>query len=134
MKCNLLGYENWAIPTSPQYHIGPFSERVQRLGNGYRLYGNSGKGKVGIGILAAFYALGGDDAKQECAKANEGLKDQYGITTETHWDEAKEFAHETWLKNKDRFKITLGEFIKKQNWTQTWDKWGIQDEWSASER
>ena len=133
MKCNLLGYENWAIPTSPQYHIGPFSREVQSIGNGYRLYGNSGYGQVGIGILAAFYALGGDDAKEEASKANEGLKQQYGISTETHWDEARKLAKDTWNKNKQRFKISFKDFIKRQGWANQWKGWKFKDEWRASQ-
>ena len=130
MKANLLGYENWAVPTSPQYHIGPFSKEVQSLGNTYRLYGKSGEGEVGLGIISAFYALGGEEAKKECEKADSGLYDQYKIKTNTHWHKAKSFARETWNKNKNRFKLSLDEFIKRGDWEQSWKGWNPKKDWN----
>lgn len=130
IKSCLLGYENWAIPCNPQYHIGPFSKQVQALGNKYRLYGNSGNGRQGIGILSAFYALGGDSAKTEAAKANDGMKMQYGITAESNWAEAKKIAEKAYSENMSRFKISFNEFIEKSDWEQTWDEWEPEEEYN----
>lgn len=124
LKTWLLGYENWAVPCRPQYHIGPFSEEVQRLGYRYRLYGDSGNGRVGLGVLAAYYALGGDDAKEEARKAGKGLR-QYGIDVDRDWPEVAKLAGETWLRNKERFVTTLSKFTEEEPWMEGWgsDRW-----------
>lgn len=120
LKTWLLGYENWAVPCSPQYHIGPFSEQVQKLGYRYRLYGSSGNGQVGFGVLAAFYGLAGEDGLEEAKKAGSGLR-QYGIDVDRDWPKAREVALETWERNKPRFTTTLAEFVAAQPWMEGWD-------------
>jgi glycosyltransferase involved in cell wall biosynthesis len=122
LKCWLLGYENWAVPCSPQYHIGPFSEEVQRLGYRYRWYGTSGEGKVGIGVLAAFYALGGEEMKEEARKAKKGLA-QYGIDVDKDWPEAKRLAEEDWEWLKARQVMSFQELMEKQPFHVGWEDW-----------
>jgi hypothetical protein len=127
IKTWLLGYENWAIPCSPQYHIGPFSTQVERrTQHRYRVYDKSGNGKTGIGVLAAFYALGGEDAKEEAAKSKAGLS-QYGIDPERDWPEAARLAGEDWECLKARQVISLKELLEKEPWAEGWGK----DRWTS---
>lgn len=127
LKTWILGYENWAVPCSPQYHIGPFSAAIEaRTSHRYRVYGNSGNGKTGIGVLAAFYALGGEEGKEEALKAKAGLA-QYGIDPERDWKEARRLAAEDWEWLKKRQVIPLKELLGKQPWAEGWDK----DRWTS---
>ena len=119
LKSWLLGYENWAVPTSPIYHIGPFSAELQRTtGYKYRLYGKSGDTVVGLGILASFYALAGEDGR-ELAKQAAPAFQKHGITIERHWSEAKRLAHEDWLWMDQNKKYSLKEVWEKRLWDKT---------------
>lgn len=126
LKTWLLGKECWSIPSSPIYHIGPFSKEVENItGMRYRLYGGSGNGKVGIGILAAFYALGGDQAKKYIEQKNLKAITQYGLNLTTDWEEAKRLAwsdHE-WIKKHQV--IDFWELLEKKPWMEGWgeDRW-----------
>jgi glycosyltransferase involved in cell wall biosynthesis len=127
MKGWLLGYENWAVPTNPQYHIGPFSKEIEtRTPYRFRLYGKSGEWEKGMGIFAAFYALGGDEMKEEARKAEvAGVGRNYGISVDRDWETAKELAHEDWLWLKERQEITYFELMEKQPWKENgWGNWG----------
>jgi glycosyltransferase involved in cell wall biosynthesis len=118
MKSWLLGRENWAMPAEPVYHIGPYSKEVEALGYRFRRYGSSGKGRQGLGILAAFYALGGDKAKEECKKSAEGLMSQYGIDIDRDWPEARRFAEEDheWIKKHQI--ISFEELLEREPWNE----------------
>lgn len=128
LKGWLYGYESWAVPTSPQYHIGPFSKQVQQRGNyRYRVYDKSGEGKLGIGILAGFYALAGDFAKeylQRCPK----IYTQYGLNMDSDWDYAKDLAKETREIILQKQVISFQELIEKRPWAETWNEWNPQSE------
>ena len=125
IKSWLLGYENWAVPTSPRYHIGPYSKKLERTtGYRYRLYGTSGEGKNYLGILAAFYALGGDDAKAEAKKSQKGFAHQYGLDVDKDWPVAKKIAEadRKWIE--ERQIMSFQEFLKKRPWTTSdIEKW-----------
>jgi glycosyltransferase involved in cell wall biosynthesis len=119
IKSWLLGYPNWAIKANPVYHIGPHSKELEALtGIKFRVYGSSGNGRQGIGILAAFYALGGDNAREECMKSGDGLKKQYGIDIDRDWDEAKAIAHDDheWIKTHQ--KISFQELLERKPWDE----------------
>jgi glycosyltransferase involved in cell wall biosynthesis len=120
----LLGYESWAVPCAPQYHIGPFSTEIEsRTSHRYRQYGSSGNGQVGIGVLAAFYALGGDEMKEEAYKAKKGLA-QYNIDVDRDWPEAKRLAHNDWMWLKERQIVSFKEFMEQKPFNSTgWDEW-----------
>lgn len=133
MKGWLLGYESWAVPTNPIYHIGPFSDWiVERTCYRYRQYGDrSGNGKWGIGIFAAFYALGGDEMKEEARKAElAGAGKNYGLSVDRDWEEARILAYEDWLWVKEHQKMTYFEMVKKQPWKM--EGWGDWDNWSPN--
>lgn len=118
-KSWMLGYQNWAIPTDPIIHIGPFS----RLANNdafdykYRVYGDSGQYPVGIGWLVAYYVLGGEDARyyivdHEASAVNPKLN----ISIDKHWDTAVEIGKEEreWmLKNQ---MMSLWEMLEVKPW------------------
>lgn len=62
----LLGFKNWAVPTSPIHHIGPFPKIDQgsdlnttSLGK-YRLYADSGNYPHTFGFLLSCFILGGE--------------------------------------------------------------------------
>lgn len=134
LKGWLLGYESWAIPCSPQYHIGPFSSKVQQVAKyAYRVYGKSGRTAVGMGILASFYALGGEDAKEIARTAEPGLKQNHGITVDEHWPEARRLARQDWLKLKERQVISLPELLEKKPWHDGWDESTRWTEWKPYE-
>ncbi len=127
LKTWLLGYENWAVPCAPQYHIGPFSREIERrTTHRYRVYDKSGNGKVGIGVLAAFYALAGEDGKAEAAKTVGGLK-QYGLEVERDWPEARKLASEDWEDLRRRQTISLKKLLETEPWMEGWGK----DRWSS---
>ena len=124
----LLGFESWAVPCSPQYHIGPFSAEIQkRTGYKYRLYDSSGNGKVGSGIIAAFYALGGEEAKEELKKVPQIYK-QYGLNLEDEWKIAKELAKEARENIARRQVISFSDFLKQRPWTEDWTSWNPNTE------
>jgi len=58
----LLGYQNWAVPTSPAIHLGPWPKEAQKvIGHKYRLYRESGQYPTSFGFLIACYVLGGEE-------------------------------------------------------------------------
>ena len=119
MKSWLMGKENWSIKTNPVYHIGPHAKELEKLtGYKFRVYVGSGNGKVGLGILAAFYALGGNEAKEECKKSAGGLKSQYGIDIDRDWPLAREFAKEDHEWILEHQKISFKELLEKEPWNE----------------
>ena len=123
----LLGYVNWAVPTDPCIHIGPFpkldqskdkhSVSVSHYANQdrYRLYAKSGNFPHTFGFLVSCYVLGGT----EMMNRNKGiLKERFGryIDIERWWDKAIEVGSEErdWLlKNQ---KISFNELLKLKPW------------------
>lgn len=126
MKSWLLGKENWAIPANPMYHIGPFSPEIERLdGHRYRLYGKSGNGKTAIGILAAFYALGGHEIKDYVRKNEVGLAQQYSLDIDRDWPEACRLAKEDRRWIKEHQVMSFQDLLEQQPWMEGWgdDRW-----------
>lgn len=119
MKTWLMGGECWTVPTAPCFHIGPFNKHVAKVANyRFRTYGASGNGRQGIGILAAFYALGGDRFGWEDAVKNRKAFEQYGNNLERDWEEAKELAgsDRQWIK--EHQKISYEELINTEPWKE----------------
>jgi glycosyltransferase involved in cell wall biosynthesis len=120
----LLGYANWAVPTNPIIHIGPFPDvKGVRVGDyvrgmdKYRLYGKSGNGPVCLGFLVSFYILGGEPMMKRNEKA---LKSRFGkwFDPQKHWKEAIKLGHKEklWL---DKHRVmTFNELLKKRPWDQ----------------
>lgn len=117
MKSMMMGRENWSIPTSPVYHIGPFNKSLAKVANyNYRAYGPSASMRQGIGILAAYYALGGKDFGYRDATRNRKSFEQYGIDLDRDWDEAVDLAKEDRQWIKEHQKITYEELLAAEPW------------------
>lgn len=135
----LLGYENWAVPTSPAHHIGPFPKIDQALGKdgkvkdknsttigskgsyAYRLYGASGKGPHAVGFLVSCYVLGGEPMMKRNEKAIENRFGRY-INLEAWWKRAMRFGEKekAWLDM--RKVMTFEELLE----TRPWDNYSRQ--------
>jgi len=119
----LLGWESWAIPCAPQYHIGPHSKEIEsRTPYRYRLYGDGGNGRTGVGILAAFYALGGEDGKEELLKVPR-VFEQYGLDIDRDWPKAISLAREAREDIEKRQVVSFKDFLKIRPWYERWDDW-----------
>lgn len=130
VKSWLLGKESWAIPTSPQYHMGPWSDQVQKLTPyRYHHYSNSGTTPQGLGILCALYALGGDEAKEEALKGEASIRKLYGIKINDWWPKAKEIAEDAWTWMQANQKISFQEFLTTKPWAEGWDEKTRWMEW-----
>lgn len=92
----LLGYQNWAVPTSPAIHIGPFPKTVGDQYN-YRLFSHSGEQTTTIGFLIAAYALGGEEMMKRVAPT---VHEKFGLDLDKHWQKAKQIGQEDrdWLE------------------------------------
>jgi len=118
LKPWLLGYKNWAIPTSPAIHIGPFP-KIDRIsdnknevkvtnafkrGTKYRLWSQSGVGPHAIGFLVSCYVLGGE-AMMVRNKA--AITERFGqfIDVDKWWGKAIEMGEyeKEWLDSRKVF-------------------------------
>lgn len=123
----LLGFKNWAIPTNPAFHIGPFpkidwterSEVTNVYSNSsdyhYRLWSESGQGPSAIGFLVSCYVLGGEPMMLR----NKGiLKERFGsfIDVEKHWNTIKDIGKDekAWLDS--RKKMTIEQLLATKPW------------------
>lgn len=124
----LLGFKNWAVPTSPGIHIGPFPKidrvkgathgaKVAKAGDGYRyrLYARSGNFPHTFGFLVACYILGGEPMMKRNKKM---LKERFGpfMESEKWWNTAIEIGtdEKKWLDSKKI--MTFEQFIKDKPW------------------
>lgn len=122
-KAWLLGFKNWAVPTSPCIHIGPFpkidqgeNKNVTKIGK-YRLYANSGQGPHTIGFLVSCYVLGGEPMM---LRNKAVITERFGkfIDVDKCWDQAKKYGkrEKQWL---DKHKVmTFEQFLETKPWEQ----------------
>jgi glycosyltransferase involved in cell wall biosynthesis len=118
----LLGYRNYAVPTSPGIHIGPFpkidfsdndknSVKVSTHDR-YRLWSKSGEGPHTLGFLVSCYILGGESMMKRNEKA---ITDRFGryLNVKDYWSKAIDLGKDekAWL---DSVKITDFETLLKQ--------------------
>ena len=124
----LLGYKNWAVPTRPVIHIGPFpkidtgqnpnvsfysdSENGQYR---YRTYTKSGNFPSTFGFLVSCYVLGGEPMMERNKVIIDSRFGAY-INTKKWWDKAVECGERErkWLS--DRQIMTFEEFLLKRPW------------------
>jgi len=122
----LLGYSNWAVPTSPLIHIGPFPKD---LANGnpntvktsssdpyrYRLYSESGNYPHAFGFLVSCYVLGGESMMKRNKAA---IIARFGrfIAVEQWWEKAKDLGadEKAWLDAKKV--MSFEEFLSSKPW------------------
>lgn len=109
----LLGYQNWAVPTSPAIHIGPFPQKVADQYK-YRLFANSGEQTTTIGFLIAAYALGGEEMMKRIAPT---VKERFGLNIDTHWEKAKQIGQEDrdWLQK--HCVMSYPDYLRIRPWT-----------------
>ena len=120
----LLGFKNWAVPTSPGIHIGPFPKidikgknpnTVNTSQDKYRLWSKSGQGPHTIGFLVSCFVLGDEAMMQRNKKV---ITEKFGrfINVKKWWEKAKQFGKDEkkWLD--ERKKITFEQFLKTQPW------------------
>ena len=111
----LLGFKNWAVPTSPAIHIGPFP-KVDGVNNDkYRLYSTSGNFPHTFGFLVACYVLGGESMMRRNKQA---IKERFGkfINVDREWKKAIKIGSEEreWLLSNQ--KISFEELLKSKPW------------------
>jgi hypothetical protein len=118
VKSWMLGYEQWALPTDPIIHIGPYTPEVIKTGQyKYRTYTANGNQPHGFGVLLAFYVLGGPDAGYKHAKlCEERIKNRHGISIDDYWPKACELGHaeHEWLMANKKWDYL--ELLEKQPW------------------
>lgn len=123
----LLGFKNWAVPTSPGIHIGPFPKID--LGNNpnaskiakvtardrYRVWAISGEGPHSLGFLVSCYILGGESMMERNCEA---IRRRFGqfIKIEDWWEKAKELGRDEkeWLD--ERKVMSFEHMLKDQPW------------------
>ncbi len=108
----LLGFKNWAVPTSPGIHIGPFPKEYTKH-HPYRLYSQSGQQTTTVGFLIAAYVLGGEDMMKRIGPT---LKERFKLDVAGHWDKAIELGTDErkWLL--DRQKMSYQEYLDTRPW------------------
>lgn len=125
----LLGFENWAVPTSPCIHIGPFPKNDSPTGDKhstivsrkiddvdkYRVYRDSGNYPHTFGFLVSCFVLGGEPMMLRNKAA---IQERFGryIDLDKYWKEAISVGMEErkWLL--DHQVMSFEEFIEKQPW------------------
>lgn len=126
----LLGFKNWAVPTHPFIHIGPFpkvdgdlkDETVEvsspKNKPRYRLYGTSGNFPHTFGFLVACYVLGGEEMMLRNEKI---IKEKFGryMNLQEWWPKAIEIGTEErkWLLS--RQKMTFLELLERKPWSNS---------------
>jgi hypothetical protein len=126
----LLGYKNWAVPTSPCIHIGPFPNIDVHKNNPhiikppttdsnyrYRLYNSSGEYPVALGFLISCYVLGGEPMMHRNSNA---IKERFGrfINLEKWWSKAIELGKDekAWLDS--RKIMTFEQLLERKPWDE----------------
>lgn len=104
VKSLMLGFENWAIPTDPVIHIGPYTPEVIKTGQyKYRTYGANGNKPHGFGVLVAYAVLGGPIVgKVHAQRGQQQFENRHKFKPLSRWDEVWEMSkpeHE-WLQER----------------------------------
>lgn len=125
VKSWLLGFKNWAVPTNPGIHIGPFpkidqGENKNKVNTGkYRRYAASGQGPHTVGFLVSCYVLGGEYMMERNKAA---IKERFGqfLDIDKYWNQAIEWGKEEkqWLD--ERKVITFEQLLETQPWNNQW--------------
>ena len=107
VKSLMMGYENWAIPTDPIAHIGPYTPEVVKTGQyKYRTYAANGNFPHGFGVLLAYVVLGGEkDGYKHAKLGEEPFFNRHKIKVDDYWKKALEAGmpeHE-WLNTVKKY-------------------------------
>lgn len=126
----LLGYQNWAVPTSPAIHIGPFP-KLDQVGNHstvvssdpyrYRLWSTSGSTTHCLGFLVSCYVLGGEAMMKRNKKAIANRFGRY-LNLDKEWQQAMILGKDekTWLDARKVMSFT--ELLTQAPWNNPIDK------------
>ena len=111
-KSWMLGFENWAIPTSPGIHIGPFKGAVKD----YRTYQSSGQTAPCVGFLTACYILGDEPLM---TRNRDVLKERFGphgFHPDQHWSEAKQLGEQErrWMRKNQT--MSYADMLNNRPW------------------
>ena len=126
----LLGFKNWAVPTRPFIHIGPFP-KIDTKGNPnetvvlrqtvpgqepYRLYASSGNYPHTFGFLVSCYVLGGEPMMTRNKAAITGRFGRF-IAVDEWWAKAIELGQNErkWLL--ERQTMSFDQFLSTKPWT-----------------
>jgi len=119
VKSLMLGYENWAIPTDPVMHIGPYTPDVIKTGQyKYRTYTANGNKPHGFGLLVAFAVLGGPiTGKAHCQLNLKQFVNRHKFAPLERWDEVWEMskAEHKWLE--ERKVWDYEKLLREKPWT-----------------
>src|SRR4030067_1813627 len=125
----LLGFKNWAVPTNPCIHIGPFPKLDLKDGvssstipsnnpiaqNKYRLYRASGEYPHTFGFLVSCYVLGGEEMM---ARNEKTITERFGryLNVRDWWAKAIELGagEKAWLDK--RKKMTFEQLLEQKTW------------------
>ena len=110
----LLGFENWAVPTSPGIHLGPFPGDATGL-HKYRTYTESAFGPPCVGFLVSSYVLGGE----ECLQRNlPVVEKRFGVDFRELLGKIREISQEerAWLRS--RQVMTFQEMLETKPWNK----------------
>ena len=109
----LLGFENWAVPTRPCIHIGPFPGTDKEFP--YRLYSQSGRFQACLGFLVSCYVLGGEGMME---RNREVLEKRFGkyFSPRASWKKAMRLGEDEreWILRKQ--KMSFEELLEKRPW------------------
>lgn len=127
----LLGFKNWAVPTSPCIHIGPFpkidlsteapdSVKVSKnfqARDRYRLYSSSGNYPHTFGFLVSCYVLGGEAMMRRNKAAIVNKFGRY-LNVDEYWPKAIELGHNEreWLAKREV--VNFEELLKLKPWDE----------------
>jgi len=118
----MLGLKNYAVPTNPGIHIGPFpnidrdsdDSSVTKIG-AYRLWSKSGQGPATLGFLVSCYVLGGEPMMLRNKAA---INERFGkyLNVDMNWDKAIAFGKDekAWLDQRKVF--TFEDLLSQKPW------------------
>lgn len=108
----LLGFENWAVPTSPAIHIGPFPKRVRQEYT-YRIYSQSGAQTTTVGFLVSAFVLGGEAMMERIAPT---VQERFGLDIGANWETAKKLGTDErqWLL--ERQVMSYQDYLATRPW------------------
>ena len=114
----LLGYSNWAVPTAPGIHCGPFPKPKEGRADPqakYRRYNKSGSTPNYLGFLISCYVLGGEEMME---RNKEKLERNFKIKCATFWDKAKTLGQEEKMWLDSRKVITFERLLATRPWDE----------------
>jgi hypothetical protein len=114
LKPWVLGYENWAIPCRPGFHIGPYT-KLDRKYYKYRMWGKSGETPCWYGLLATAYVLGEDSVKNPVTQLREYHTKAF-YDDPNHWNSIVKMCHDERIWIEDNKKVSIKDVLNNKPW------------------